>query len=264
LLANSTDLIPELLETAREAARQAGNAIMEVYLSGSFGTTSKKDASPLTRADKAAHQIIVWHLQKTNLPVLSEEGLQTDFAERKDWEMYWLVDPLDGTKEFLKQNGEFTVNIALMQQNIPIAGVVYAPVLDSLYYGGSGTGVYKEQAGETIVLPPLHESTTIEKLQQKQEVIVIASRSHLTQETIAFTRQFKHVQFTTMGSSLKFMLLAENKADIYPRFAPTMEWDTAAAHAILRAQGKGIYQADLQTELVYNKPDLLNPSFIAF
>ncbi len=237
---------------------------MDVYLSGNFGETTKQDTSPLTLADKAAHDIITQHLQPTGLPILSEEGKHATFDVRKNWNRYWIIDPLDGTKEFLKRNGEFTVNIALMQQNRPIAGVVFAPVLDTLYFGSQQTGVYKQTGGETISLLPLPERITIAKLLQKPEVTVIASRTHLTPETVAFTDQFRKVQFTTMGSSLKFMLLAENKADIYPRYAPTMEWDTAAAHAILHALGKGIYQTDLQTELEYNKPDLLNPSFVAF
>ncbi|WP_299823797.1 3'(2'),5'-bisphosphate nucleotidase CysQ [uncultured Pontibacter sp.] len=255
--------IGQLLEIASAAALDAGKAIMKVYLSGDFSQTLKTDNSPLTAADKAAHQVITNHLQRTKLPILSEEGLQADYTLRKDWGWYWLVDPLDGTKEFLKRNGEFTVNIALMQKNTPVAGVIYAPVSDSLYFGGTGANVYKSEKKEVTPLQPLAQELTMEKLLLQPEVTVIASRSHLTPETLKFTAQFNKVQFTAMGSSLKFMLLAENKADIYPRYAPTMEWDTAAAHAILRALGRNIYTTNLQSELVYNKPDLLNPSFIA-
>lgn len=256
--------ILQLLNIAREAALEAGEAIMEVYLSGNFEASVKADDSPLTLADKAAHQVISKRLIPTGLPLLSEEGKQARFETRKDWDLYWLVDPLDGTKEFLKRNGEFTVNIALMKRDTPIGGVIYAPTLDTLYYGSKETGIFKEEKDDTEELKPLSERTTIAALLQKPEVRVIASRSHLTPETMEFTRQFANVDFVSMGSSLKMMLLAENKADIYPRFAPTMEWDTAAAHAILLALGKNIYKIDLKSELVYNKPDLLNPSFISF
>lgn len=264
MIPDSTVAIPDLLELARAAALEAGKAIMHVYFSSDFGEATKADASPLTLADKAAHHIISEHLLTTGLPVLSEEGIHTAFTKRKIWNWYWLVDPLDGTKEFLKRNGEFTVNIALMRQHVPVGGVIYAPVPDTLYFGATETGVTKIEPGKLTTLQPIPELITIEKLSEKPEVTVIASRSHLTPETVAFTRQFRQVHFITMGSSLKFMLLAENKADIYPRYAPTMEWDTAAAHAILRALGRGIYHTDLQTELVYNKADLLNPSFITF
>ncbi|GHA62091.1 3'(2'),5'-bisphosphate nucleotidase CysQ [Pontibacter akesuensis] len=256
--------ISELVQIAREAALKAGEAILKVYASGDFDVNLKTDDSPLTKADKAAHSIITAYLQKTGLPILSEEGAQTDFQERTKWPLYWLVDPLDGTKEFIKRNGEFTVNIALMQDNIPVAGVIFAPVPQVLYYGSKETKVYKEAAGKKVLLHPLQEKLSIEALLQKDEVIVVASRSHLSPETEQFIHQFKNVRLETMGSSFKLMLLAENKADIYPRFAPTMEWDTAAGHAILRAVNRSVYQADLQHDLEYNKPNLLNPSFVAY
>lgn len=252
-----------LLETAIAAALEAGKAILEVYDSGEFGATQKADTSPLTLADEAAHQVITQHLLTTSLPILSEEGNHGSFESRKNWQKYWLVDPLDGTKEFLKRNGEFTVNIALMQQNLPIGGVVYAPVLNTLYYGSKETGTYKKEREKRSRLEPLSDKASLESLLERSEVKVIASRSHLTTETENFVRQFQKTHFVAMGSSLKFMLLAEGKADIYPRFAPTMEWDTAAAHAILKSLNRGIYQEDLETELQYNKPDLLNPSFVA-
>lgn len=256
--------IQELMQTARTAALEAGAAILQVYTSGDFGETQKTDASPLTRADQAAHRVITQHLASTGLPVLSEEGIHAPYENRKDWDWYWLIDPLDGTKEFLKRNGEFTVNIALMHQAIPVGGVVYAPVPETLYYGSQQTGVFKEDKGIRTALQPLEHKVSLASLLQKPEVTVIASRTHMTPETEAFIGQFGQVQFMAMGSSLKFMLLAENKADIYPRFAPTAEWDTAAAHAIVRAVGKGVFQTNLESELVYNKADLLNPSFIAF
>ncbi|WP_460880760.1 3'(2'),5'-bisphosphate nucleotidase CysQ family protein [Pontibacter rugosus] len=203
-------------------------------------------------------------LTPTGLPILSEEGAHAVFEKRVEWPAYWLVDPLDGTKEFIKRNGEFTVNIALMQDNKPVAGVIYAPVPDILYYGSKETNVYKEAEGITEHLLPLSEKVSLEALLQQEKVIVVASRSHLSTETEAFIKQFKNVQLVNMGSSFKLMLLAENKADIYPRFAPTMEWDTAAGHAILNAVNRSVYQTDLTSELIYNKQDLLNPSFVAF
>lgn len=254
----------ELVQIARKAALEAGEAILKVYASGNFDVNLKADDSPLTKADKAAHIIIAAQLQQTGLPILSEEGAHADYQERQKWPLYWLVDPLDGTKEFIKRNGEFTVNIALMQDNIPVAGVIFAPVPDVLYYGSKETNVYKEAAGKKEQLHPLQEKVSMDALLQKNEVIVVASRSHLSPETEKFIEQFKNVRLETMGSSFKLMLLAENKADIYPRFAPTMEWDTAAGHAILRAVNRSVYQTDLKTDLVYNKQNLLNPSFVAF
>ncbi|WP_018478833.1 3'(2'),5'-bisphosphate nucleotidase CysQ [Pontibacter roseus] len=256
--------LDDLLKTARTAALEAGASILEVYQSGDMGESLKADASPLTRADQAAHDIITRHLLVTGFPILSEEGSHLPYAERKNWEWYWLVDPLDGTKEFLKRNGEFTVNIALMHHAIPVAGVIYVPVQETLYWGSKETGAWKEMKGETTQLQPLPEKATLEKLLQTPGLTVVASRTHLTAETELFIQQFKDTQLSTMGSSLKFMLLAEGIADLYPRFAPTAEWDTAAAHAILRAVNRGIYQTNLKSELVYNKADLLNPSFIAF
>lgn len=256
--------VQDLLQAARAAAIEAGTAILQVYTSGNFGATTKPDTSPLTHADKAAHQIIVRHLHVTQLPILSEEGRHEAYEKRKDWSWYWLVDPLDGTKEFLKRNGEFTVNIALMYRSIPVAGVVMAPVLQTLYYGSKETGVFKENAGGTTELKALKVRKSLEALLAQPEITIIASRTHMSTETEEFIRRFSKPQRTIMGSSLKFMLLAENKADLYPRFAPTAEWDTAAAHAILRALNRGIYQTSLQSELQYNKRDLLNPSFIAF
>jgi 3'(2'), 5'-bisphosphate nucleotidase len=255
--------IPQLLQTARMAAEEAGAAIREVYASGDFEIDFKSDASPLTKADRLAHNIICRHLHTTGLPILSEEGSNIPFQERKQWLWYWLVDPLDGTKEFIRKNGEFTVNIALMQQDKPVAGVIYAPCLHTLYHGSAKTGVYKETGNKTIQLTPLRRRESLNALVQQPNVNVVASRQHNTPETEQFISQFEQAQTLSMGSSLKFMLLAENKAAIYPRFAPTMEWDTAAAHALLVVLNRGIYTPDLKTELVYNKPNLLNPSFIA-
>ena len=256
--------IPYLLGLAQNAALQAGRAILDVYNSGNFGVETKSDQSPLTLADKAAHEIITSHLEETGLPILSEEGSTIKYEDRKSWDYFWLIDPLDGTKEFIKRNGEFTVNIALMRSNVPVAGVIYAPCLNILYYGSKETGVYKIENGIQIQLPFIPKRRAIEELQEKEEITIVASKSHMNEETRAFNNQFRNANLTSMGSSLKLMLLAEGVADIYPRLAPTMEWDTAAGHAILRSLNRGVYQTDLQTELLYNKEELLNPSFIAF
>lgn len=252
-----------LLELAKKAALEAGEAILEIYTSGDFGVEMKSDQSPLTLADKAAHAIIVTHLQQTGLPLLSEEGINIPYGQRKNWEYFWLIDPLDGTKEFIKKTGEFTVNIALVHYNIPIAGVIYAPYMDVLYYGSKEGGVYKVATEKQLQLPFISEKNTIEALRQKETITVVASKSHMNEETNTFINQFKNANFSSMGSSLKLMLLAEGAADIYPRLAPTMEWDTAAGDAILRSLNRGVYQQDLQTKLLYNKENLLNPSFIA-
>lgn len=256
--------ITHLLSLAKNAALQAGKAILEVYTSGDFGVEMKSNQSPLTLADKAAHAIIASNLEETGLPILSEEGSDIPYGDRKNWEYFWLVDPLDGTKEFIKRNGEFTVNIALMHSNIPVAGVIYAPYLDVLYFGSEEMGSYKIEKDEQVQLPFMTKKRSLQELQQKEHITVVASKSHLNEETKSFINQFKNANFSSMGSSLKLMLLAEGVADIYPRIAPTMEWDTAAGHAILRSLNMGVYHTDLQTELSYNKEDLLNPSFIAF
>ncbi len=256
--------IIHLLEVAKRAALEAGKAILEVYNSGDFGVEMKSDQSPLTLADKAAHEIIASQLEETGLPLLSEEGRNINYEERKNWNYFWLIDPLDGTKEFIKRTGEFTVNIALMHAHIPAAGVIYAPCIDIMYYGSKETGVYKVEKGKEVQLSFIPKKRTIQELQQKEHITIVASKSHMNEETSDFINQFRNSNLSSMGSSLKLMLVAEAAADIYPRLAPTMEWDIAAGHALLRSLNMGVYQTDLQTELLYNKEDLLNPSFIAF
>jgi len=256
--------IRRLVEISSHAALEAGRAIMEVYRSGNFSTSIKIDNSPLTIADKSAHTIISGYLNKTNLPVLSEEGKNIDFNKRKDWEYFWLIDPLDGTKEFINKNGEFTVNIALVHQGTPTAGIIYAPFMDTLYYGSKETGVFKNEKGKLIQFSPLLERRQFDELLQSKQLSVVASRSHMSPDTRSFIDRLNNVKLTSMGSSLKFMLLLENKADIYPRLGTTMEWDTAAAHAILNASNRGVYHTDMKSEITYNKRDLKNPFFIAF
>jgi 3'(2'), 5'-bisphosphate nucleotidase len=214
----------------------------------------KGDDSPLTKADQAANEVIVSYLEKTGLQILSEEGKSIPYGERKNWDFFWMVDPLDGTKEFIKKNGEFTVNIALIHQGIPVLGVVYAPVLEWMYWGNSEEGAWK-QVG--------HESPfKLEKQNPSEVKTIVASRSHLSPETQEFIDKYPGTEVISMGSSLKFMLVAEGKAQIYPRFAPTMEWDTAAAQGVVLAKGEEVLQWPENVPLMYNKENLLNPWFI--
>lgn len=253
-----------LLKTAQHAAIEAGKAIMDVYWSGEFLTQLKKDETPLTKADRNAHKIIIEILGETNLPVLSEESINITYEKRKSWEYFWLIDPLDGTKEFINKIGEFTVNIALVRRNKAIAGVIYVPLTDVMYHGPEKSGVYKNEKGNLTQFSPLTERKKFDDIAQKDHLTVVASRSHQSPETIEYIKQFRNVTLISSGSSIKFMLLLENRADIYPRFGTTMEWDTAAAHAILNVSNRGIYHTDLKSELRYNKEDLRNPFFIAF
>jgi 3'(2'), 5'-bisphosphate nucleotidase len=252
-----------------EVAYLAGEKILEIYNSAEdIDVEYKKDNSPVTYADKEAHKIIQKNLEKIfSIPVLSEEGKNIPYDVRKHWEYFWLVDPLDGTKEFIKRNGEFTVNIALIHKSRPIFGVVYAPAKDVFYFGGEELGSYKLSNGKKESLP---------SFLQKESVTVVITKSHMNEETKGFLEKLKKyfgsINSISIGSSLKICLVAEGKADIYPRIGPTMEWDTAAAHAVLNAANgkivkyngeeiKNIY--NLQ-ELNYNKENLLNPYFIAF
>jgi len=246
-----------LTQTAIQASELACQEILKVYHSNDFQAESKQDNSPLTLADKRAHNVIVTILRETGLPILSEEGKSIPYEERKNWEYFWMVDPLDGTKEFLKRNGEFTVNIALIHQQRPILGVVALPVTGEIYYAAEGSGAFVKRDGKVIPLP-LRTATDL----AQPGIRVVASRSHMSDETQAFIAGLQDPQLVSKGSSLKFMLLADNQADVYPRFAPTMEWDTAAAHAIINAVGMKVLQKESANELVYNKEDLLNPFFV--
>jgi 3'(2'), 5'-bisphosphate nucleotidase len=243
---------------ALAASEKACNVILDVYHSGDFQAEAKADRSPLTLADRKAHESIVEILQPSNLPILSEEGKDISYSVRKDWEYFWMVDPLDGTKEFLKRNGEFTVNIALIHRNTPVMGVVAVPVTGEVYYGLKGQGAYRKKDGNVV---QLMKRDALD-LHQKG-LRVVASRSHMNPETQNFLERLSHPVLVSAGSSLKFMLIANNEADIYPRFAPTMEWDTAAAHAIVNQVDLSIRDAR-GTELRYNKETLLNPFFLCF
>lgn len=265
--------IKESAETALRAAICGGQAIMEVYNNSEtdWEVERKADNSPLTLADRKAHTAICTLLSKTPYPILSEEGSHANYAERKDWQRLWIVDPLDGTKEFLKRNGEFTVNIALVENGVPVLGVIYVPVQKKLYYGLVGEGAFLyENIDPACGAEFTAEEHTALSLPQPKECdrgyVVVASRSHLSAETEAFidTLRTEHgeVSMRSAGSSLKICLVAEGKADIYPRLAPTMEWDTAAGHAIVKAAGGEIYHAESGLPLTYNKENLLNAHFI--
>lgn len=256
--------IQSLLEAAKNACKAAGEAIMEIYESPQTAKALNTGPHPVTLADKTSDEVIRKVLSETGLPVLSEEGNKPGYEERKGWEYYWLVDPLDGTKEFLKHNGEFTVCIALVRQHRPVSGLVYAPCTDLLYYGSKEEGVYRSDGDTTVRILPLKEKRTMQKLMNTEGLRIVVSRSHISAATNQFLQQFTSPQIVMMGSSIKFMMLVDGKADLYPRLDTTMEWDTAASHAILNELNRHVYQQDLVTELVYNKQELANPYFIAF
>lgn len=254
-----------------KAALKAGEEILKIYNSKDFDIKIKSDNSPLTTADKNAHKIIVENLSKTNIPILSEEGKHILYSERSKWKRYWLVDPLDGTKEFIKRNGEFTVNIALIEKDTPVLGVIYVPVTKDLYFGALNIGSYKaiNQDLESFVSDMntlMQVSFKLPFIIDNDHYTVVGSRSHMNQETENFIAKLKNehgeIDFISKGSSLKICMVAEGLANIYPRFAPTMEWDTGAGHAIALNAGCTVTQADEKTPVVYNKEDLLNPWFI--
>jgi len=255
--------VNELLHIAIKASIVAGKEILEVYDSD-FSVEHKDDKSPLTLADKNAHVVISEHLKETGLPILSEEGKEIPYSERKNWEYFWMVDPLDGTKEFVKRNGEFTVNIALIHNGDPVMGVIYVPVTDTLYFGAKDIGAYR------ITKPDLSDVFLGgDKLPfniNRTNYTVVASRSHMSEETQEFVEQLKQehgkVEIASMGSSLKICMVAEGSADIYPRFAPTMEWDVAAGQAIAQAVGKQVFNHNSGDKMKYNKENLLNDWFI--
>ncbi len=243
-------------------SRQAGDAIMEIY-QHNFEVEYKNDKSPLTEADKKSNAVILEALLELypEIPFISEEAKLIPYAERKNWKQFWLIDPIDGTKEFIKKNGEFTVNIALVEDGIPVVGIVHVPAQNKTYYGVKGLGSFISQDGtpEAKINGGAHYTT-------KEKVIVVGSRSHLSEETLQFVdslkTQGKEVEFNSSGSSLKLCLVAEGSADVYPRFGPTMEWDTAAAHAVALYAGRKVTNHETKQALYYNKENLLNPWFI--
>jgi len=279
------------LLTSIQAAMRAGTAILDVYRSPDFEVEEKADKSPLTLADRRSHEVIVSYLANFDIPILSEEGRDIPYQDRNKWDTYWLIDPLDGTKEFIKKNGEFTVNIAMIRQNKPVAGVIYVPDRDTLYFASTVIGAFKVDAhqisgllaepdkmpdqsagssdngpdrrlteiiGRSTILP-IGESTN-------RPYTIAGSRSHATPELEAVVekkrREHGEVEFISAGSSLKLCLVAEGRADIYPRTGPTMEWDTAAGQAVVECSGGKVYIYDTEEPLGYNKENLLNPWFV--
>ena len=263
----------DLLYKALNAAVEASEAIMEIYQEKDFDISIKDDNSPLTKADLASNTVIHKQLDGTGIPFLSEEGKDIPYAERKDWEYLWVVDPLDGTKEFIKRNGEFTVNIALINYGVPVLGVVAIPAEDVFYCSLKGYGAYK--VDKTTITENNGKSGFIEKYGNKlplhplpSKVTVVGSRSHSSGETEEFIEDLKkehgEVEFVSRGSALKLCMIAEGKAHIYPRLAPTMEWDTAAGHALILETGGKVLEFKSKLEMRYNRENLLNSWFIAF
>lgn len=249
--------IQALLILAIQAAEEGCREILKVYHSDDFKEEAKGDQSPLTLADRNAHLKISSILEATGWPILSEEGKDVPYSERKSWNYFWMVDPLDGTKEFIKRNGEFTVNIALINKGVSILGVVAVPVTHEIYYAAAGMGAYVRKNGVD------HKLDKRAKVDLQQEGLrVVASRSHMNDETRNFINSLRSPDLVSAGSSLKFMLLASGQADVYPRYAPTMEWDTAAAHAIVKETGFDVTQYGTNDPLLYNKENLLNPYFL--
>lgn len=261
------------LYLAIRVALDAGQEIMNIYrdTEKEIQIEEKADNSPLTNADTAANKLITQALSVTPFPILSEEGTHTIYDKRKAWTTFWMVDPLDGTKEFIKRNGEFTVNLALIKDRIPILGVIYVPVRKELYFATDSIGAYKVESVDSASQISYNEIRKSAKrlplrLPHHQGIVVVSSRSHKTEYCIEFIENLKKqgqpVTELNSGSSLKICMVAEGTADIYPRFAPSMEWDTAAGQAIARAAGCNIYLVDEKTPLIYNKENLLNPWFI--
>ena len=258
----------ELLSLAIEASLEAGRRIMEIYGSEDFGVEYKSDASPLTRADIVSHEIIVEKLKSSGIPILSEEGRDLPYEERKSWDRLWIVDPIDGTKEFIKRNGEFTVNIALVEQQEPVLGVIYVPAEKVLYFASKEAGAYKLEGIEDFEeLESLLKRASRLPLENTRDCYtVVASASHRTPETeeyiLGLEKEYGKVDCLSRGSSLKLCMVAEGEADCYPRFAPTMEWDTAAGQAICSAVGKTVLDHKTKEPMRYNRERLLNNLFL--
>jgi 3'(2'), 5'-bisphosphate nucleotidase len=265
---NNPDL-KKLLFKAINAALKAGDEILKVYDSD-FAVEHKKDDSPLTKADKNSHEIITELLQETGLPVLSEEGKDIEYSTRSKWDYFWMVDPLDGTKEFIKRNGEFTVNIALIHQQRSVLGVIYVPVTKTLYFAAIGIGSYKLEI-HGIIADDLNgiitQSVKLPLKESPEKFTVAASRSHLSEETQMFIdglkATHKEIEFISVGSSIKFCKVAEGIVNVYPRFAPTMEWDTAAGQAICEIAGKQVIDYKTNEPMLYNKKELVNNWFLS-
>lgn len=262
--------ISNLLELAIRAGIEAGIKVLEIYTQD-FEIEFKDDKSPLTTADTASNDIITRYLNTTEIPILSEEGKLIPYEKRKEWQSFWIVDPLDGTKEFIKKNGEFTINIALIEDNKPVLGVIYIPVKKTLYFASTITGSVRvenvtDQYFDVELEDWIQRGEILPVLSDRTSYRVVGSKSHLTQETQDYIDMLKEehgqIEIFSKGSSLKICMVAEGEADIYPRFAPTMEWDIAAGHAIALYAGKHIVHHETKKELTYNSESLVNPWFI--
>jgi len=260
--------LKKMLSYAIKASISGGKEIMKIYDSD-YQISHKLDNSPLTVADKKCHEVIEEILLETNIPLLSEEGQDISYEKRKSWLHYWLIDPLDGTKEFIKKNGEFTVNIALIKDGVPIIGVVYVPVSCELFFAMSEIGSFKSNSNynSNFDLDNLiSDSLKLPISKDRNKFVIVGSRSHMSKETELYIEEMKKlhgsVEILSRGSSLKICMIAEGKADVYPRYAPTMEWDTAAGHAIAKYAGFDVLQFKTEKEVKYNKKNLLNPWFI--
>jgi 3'(2'), 5'-bisphosphate nucleotidase len=291
-MGSTFDLKP-LLFVALQAAARAFPEILSIYR-GSFTVDTKEDRSPVTEADRRSNQVITAELSRTSsYPILSEEGRSIPFSERRCWTHFWVVDPLDGTREFVKRNGEFTINIALVEGTIPVLGIVYAPLPDLLYFawqegspdsGGSPDtrgGSYRlegfsklaaripEDLVQRATRMPRRQPFDFDETQKKVSITVIGSRSHRSPQFTSYVHKLRRsyaekVEVMTSGSALKPCMVADGTADIYPRFGPTMEWDTAAPHAVIRGVGKRMVAFESGRELVYNKEQLVNPPFLVY
>ena len=261
-------MMKQLLHTAITAALEAGKAILEIYHSGQFDVEIKGDNSPLTKADTASHNVIMSYLTETNIPILSEEGRDISYQERKDWKQLWIVDPIDGTKEFIKRNGEFTVNIALIENQRPLIGVIFVPVTGELYFSAKEMGASKVNVDlDNFDVEALISNGKKLPLQREDNTFtIVASRSHMSTETETYVQEMreKHgaVNLISKGSSLKLCMVAEGTANCYPRFAPTMEWDTAAGQAICEHTGFEVIDWGTKKTMLYNREKLLNNWFL--
>ena len=248
-----------LLEEVVALSHEAGRRILAVYERADHGVTEKDDRSPLTEADMASHHAIVAGLRRIapDIPVLSEESSDVPWETRRQWRRYWLIDPLDGTKEFIKRNGEFTVNIALIEDGRPVLGVVHVPVLDLTYYACRGGGAWRRRDGEAPERIRVRDRCG-------EPVVVAGSRSHRGDSLNRFLERLGEHELISMGSALKLCLVAEGRADVYPRLGPTSEWDTAAAQAVVEEAGGRVTDLDLRPLRYNSKESLLNPHFIVF
>jgi 3'(2'), 5'-bisphosphate nucleotidase len=257
-----------LLQTSIKAALEAGKVILEIYKSDDFEVEIKGDNSPLTKADKASHNMLVSYLEKTGIPILSEEGKEIAYAERKDWKQLWILDPIDGTKEFIKRNGEFTVNIALVENQKTTLGVIFVPALGDLYFSTLELGSFKVTVDlDKYSIENILETANKLPLQREDKTFtIVASRSHMSPETEDYVAEMKEkhgkVSLISKGSSLKLCMVAEGTADCYPRFAPTMEWDTAAGQAICEHAGFTVMDWSTKKDMLYNREQLLNNWFL--